>query len=75
MNETAGLVVNNADSDQMLQSTVSDLGLCGLLRPVCPKNRVNMVQNISVEKRGINEIFFLIFHEDICCGFSSEAPH
>ena len=30
--------------------------------------------NIAPDKRGIHIIFFLFFHENICCGYSLEAP-
>ena len=34
--KTAGWVTNSANHDQMLHSATSDLGLCCLLKPVCP---------------------------------------
>ena len=29
---------------------------------------------IATDKRGIHIIFFLFLHENICCGYSLEAP-
>ena len=29
---------------------------------------------IALDKRGIHIIFFLFLHENICCGYSLEAP-
>ena len=43
---------------------------------IFPENRVDIpMYFIGLEKRGYQVNIFLFLHENICCGYSLEAPH
>ena len=58
-------MANSVDPDETPRSAASHLGLYCLLKPVCPN---------TYGKYGSDIYFFLFLHENICCGYSCEAP-
>ena len=67
------ICASNKDSNQPVH-------LCSLIRVSFVSLRnfaflaIQNAPHIASDKRGIHIIFFLFLHENICCGYSLEAP-